>query len=120
MTTNGVWQILIYFLIVLALTKPIGIYMARVFTGEHTWLDPILKPVERLFYHICGVDPDQDMRWTTYAYALLMFSAGGLLLTYALLRLQGYLPFNPQHFGAKQMPPDLAFNTAVSFTSNTN
>ncbi|MCL5283788.1 MAG: potassium-transporting ATPase subunit KdpA [Armatimonadetes bacterium] len=120
MTINGVLQILIFFLVILLVTKPMGAYMTRVFSGGRTWLDPIFRRVERLFYRLCGVDPDQDMRWTTYAYSLLMFSAVGLLLSYALLRLQGYLPLNPQHFGAKQMTPDLAFNTAASFTSNTN
>src|SRR5437773_335831 len=107
MTANGILQILLYFVLILLVTRPMGAYMARVFEGERTWLDPICKPVERLFYKLFGVDEKQDMKWTTYAFAMLMFSVVGLVLTYALLRLQHLLPFNPQHFGPKQMTPDL-------------
>jgi K+-transporting ATPase ATPase A chain len=120
MNAIGILQILIFFLLVLLLTKPMGIYMARVFEGERTFLTPILGPVERLFYRLFGVDPNQEMRWTTYSFAMLMFSLVGGLVTYALLRLQGSLPFNPQHFSGKEMTPDLSFNTAWSFTTNTN
>jgi K+-transporting ATPase ATPase A chain len=120
MTTNGVLQILIFFALVLLATKPLGSYMARVFSGERTMLDPILGPIERFFYRLFGVDEHGDMPWTTYGFAMLMFSVVGGLLTYLLLRLQGYLPFNPQHFAGKDMSPDLAFNTAVSFATNTN
>jgi K+-transporting ATPase ATPase A chain len=120
MTFTGILQMLLFFGLVLLLTKPIGTYMARVYSDERTFLTPILRPVERLFYRIFGVREDQDMPWTTYAYALLMFSVVGALLSYALLRLQGYLPFNPKGFGGKEMTPDLAFNTAMSFTTNTN
>jgi K+-transporting ATPase ATPase A chain len=94
--------------------------MARVFQGERTLLTPVFRPVERLFYKLFGVKEDEDMKWTTYTFAMLMFSVGGGLLTYALLRLQGYLPFNPQHFTGKEMTADLSFNTAMSFTTNTN
>src|SRR5579871_1257532 len=118
MTSNGILQILLYFVVILLLTKPLGAYMARVFGGERTLLSPILQPVERLFYKLFGVKEDEDMKWTTYAFAMLMFSIVGIVLTYILLRLQGHLPFNPQHYGTKQMTPDLAFNTANSFATN--
>ena len=98
MTANGILQLALFFGVVLLLTKPMGAYMARVFQGERTLLTPVLRPVERLFYKLFGVKEDEDMKWTTYAFALLMFSVVGGLLTYALLRLQGHLPFNPQHF----------------------
>jgi K+-transporting ATPase ATPase A chain len=106
--------------LILILTKPMGSFMARVFAGERTFLTSVLGPVERLLYRLFGVREGEDMPWTTYAFALLAFSVVGGLLTYALLRLQGVLPLNPQHFGARQMPADLAFNTAMSFTTNTN
>src|SRR5438105_7713233 len=120
MTANGIFQLALYFGIILLLTKPLGLYMARVFQGERTFLTPVLRPVERLFYALIGVREDEDQQWTSYAFALLMFSVVGALLTYALLRLQGHLPFNPKHFSGKEMTPDLAFNTAISFTTNTN
>ena len=120
MTTNGVLQVLAFFGAVLLLTKPIGLYMSRVFQGERTLFSPALRPVERLFYRLFGITEGEDMKWTTYAFAMLMFSLVGGLLSYGLLRLQGYLPFNPQHLGGPQVPPDLAFNTAMSFTTNTN
>jgi K+-transporting ATPase ATPase A chain len=127
MTAFGWGQIALFSLVLLALTKPLGVYMARVFEGERTWLDPVLGPVERLLYRLFGVDPREDMRWTTYALAMLAFSVVSLFLTYALLRLQGLLPFNPMGFSTGKAPafatpltPDLAFNTAVSFTTNTN
>ena len=120
MTGNGFLQLALFFGLILLLTKPMGSYMARVFAGERTFLSPVLAPVERLLYRALGVRPDEDMRWTTYAIALLAFSVLGGLLSYALLRLQAFLPFDPQHFGGRQMPADLAFNTAMSFTTNTN
>lgn len=120
MTIYGILQILAFFALVLLATKPLGAYMARVFNGERTLLYPILRPVERLFYRLLRVDEQEDMRWTTYSFSMLTFSAAGALLTYALLRLQGYLPLNPQRFCGKEMTPDLSFNTAVSFTTNTN
>ena len=97
-----------------------GIYLHRVFEGERTWLTPALRPVERLIYRAGGIREEEDMPWTVYALALLAFSVVTLVLTFGLLRLQGHLPLNPQGFGAKEMTPDLAFNTAVSFTTNTN
>src|SRR4051794_9488249 len=98
MTANGIFQLALYFGVIVLLTKPLGGYMARVFQGERTLLSPVLRPVERLFYAIFGVREEEDQKWTTYAFALLTFSVVGALLTYALLRLQGYLPFNPKHF----------------------
>jgi|SRR5579872_2626883 len=120
MTLNGILQIALYFGVILLLTKPLGAYMARVFQGERTLLSPVLQPVERLFYNLFGVREDEDMKWTAYAFAMLMFSVVGIVLTYGLLRLQQLLPLNPQHLGQKQMTPDLAFNTANSFATNTN
>ena len=120
MTPNGVLQILLFFGLVLLCTKPIGVYMTHVYEGERTLLSPLFRPVEKLFYSLFGVREDEDMKWTTYAFAMLMFSVVGLLFTYALLRGQGHLPLNPKGFGGKDMTPDLAFNTAGSFTTNTN
>lgn len=120
MSTVGLTHIAVYFLIILALTKPVGAYMAQVFTGGRTFLHPVLSPIERLFYRLTRIRADEDMSWRRYSVALLLFSAVGALLSYALLRLQEYLPLNPQGYGAKEMTPDLAFNTAVSFMTNTN
>ncbi len=120
MTANGILQLLLFFGLIVLLTKPMGAYMARVFQGERTPLSPVLRPVERLTYRLLGVREDEEMPWTRYAFALLMFSMVGGLFSYAILRLQGYLPFNPQHFSGKEMTPDLAFNTSMSFTTNTN
>jgi len=120
MTGNGILQLALYFVLILLLTKPMGVYMTRVFGGERTLLSPVLVPIERLLYRVFGVNPDDDMPWTTYAFALLLFSVVGGLLSYALLRLQVFLPWNPQHLGGRQMTADLAFNTAMSFTTNTN
>jgi K+-transporting ATPase ATPase A chain len=108
----------VYFLILLLLTKPLGLFMYRVFNGERTFLHPVLQPVERGIYRLTGVDETHEMRWTTYTVAMLVFNLCGLLLTYAIERLQGILPFNPQ--GLPGVEPRLAFNTAVSFTTNTN
>jgi K+-transporting ATPase ATPase A chain len=96
----------------------VGIYLARVLEGERTWLDPVLRPVERLIYKLCGIHADQEMNWREYAFAMLGFSAISLLLTYGIQRLQALLPWNPQHLAA--VSPDLAWNTAASFTTNTN
>ena len=128
MTVIGWFQILLFFGVVLALTKPFGTFMYRVFEGEGTWLTPIFRPVERLVYRVGGVREDEEMPWTVYAAAMLLFSAMTLLVTYAILRWQAFLPLNPMHFGdAKNAPsygtamtPSLAFNTAASFTTNTN
>ncbi|HUB52021.1 MAG TPA: potassium-transporting ATPase subunit KdpA, partial [Terracidiphilus sp.] len=118
MTAYGWLKFAVYSIALLAVTRPVGIYLARVFEGERTWLDPVLRPIERLLYKICGVNHEKEMNWREYAYAMLGFSAVTMLLTYALERLQQYLPFNPQHFGA--VGTDLAWNTAASFTTNTN
>jgi potassium-transporting ATPase potassium-binding subunit len=118
MTLNGLLQIALYIAVLVLLVKPLGVYMARVFNGERTFFDPVLRPVERLIYRICGVDPRQEQHWTTYTAAMLLFNLAGMVLLYALQRLQHVLPLNPQDFGPAS--PDLAFNTAASFTSNTN
>jgi K+-transporting ATPase ATPase A chain len=120
MTAIGISQIVIFFVLLLLVTKPLGAYMARVFSGERTPLSPILRPVERLLYRLFRVNDQEDMRWTTYSFAMLIFSLVGGLFTYALLRLQGYLPLNPQHFTGTQATADLSFNTAMSFMTNTN
>ena len=96
MTTNGVLQIVLFFGILAVLIKPLGVYMARVFAGERTFLDPVLRPVERLIYRICGVDPEREQHWTTYTVAMLLFNFAGLLLLYVLQRTQHLLPLNPQ------------------------
>jgi K+-transporting ATPase ATPase A chain len=119
MTANGWFQIALFLALILAVTKPLGVFMARVFNRERTFLDPVLRPIERLIYRLTGVDEEHEMRWTEYAAAMLLFSAVSMLLLYAMQRLQGYLPFNPQKFGAVS-PAHLAFNTAASFTTNTN
>lgn len=111
-------QLALYGIVLLALVKPLGAFMARVYQGERTLLHPLLVPVERFFYRIAGIDPKSEMGWPTYALALLLFNGLGLLAVYVLQRVQGLLPLNPQGFGA--VTPDLAFNTAASFTSNTN
>jgi potassium-transporting ATPase potassium-binding subunit len=120
MTGTGVLQILAFFGLILLVTKPIGLFMSRLFQGERTILHPVLRPVETLVYTLCGVREDQEQRWTQYAASLLSFSVFSFLFVYAFQRLQGYLPLNPQGFGAGQVPPDVAFNTAISFTTNTN
>ncbi len=118
MTANGLLQIAIYLATLLALAKPLGRYMARVYQGEPAGLNRWLAPVEGAIYRLCSVDPRREMRWTEYATALLLFNLFGALLLYALQRAQGFLPLNPQGLGA--VSPDSAFNTAVSFVTNTN
>ena len=118
MTAIGWMQIALFCAIVVALVKPLGGFMTRVFTGERTLLSPILGPVERSLYRLGGVDARVEQHWTTYAFAMLLFNLAGFLLLYALQRLQPVLPLNPQDMPA--VPPDLAFNTAVSFVTNTN
>jgi K+-transporting ATPase ATPase A chain len=120
MTSTGLFQIVLFFLILLALTKPMGAFMARLFEGERTFLHPVIRPLERLVYKLSGVDEAAEQHWTHYAGSLLAFSLAGILLTYLIQRIQGALPFNPQGFGGKLITPDLAFNTAVSFGTNTN
>ncbi|MGZ3506936.1 MAG: potassium-transporting ATPase subunit KdpA [Vulcanimicrobiaceae bacterium] len=118
MTAIGWAQAIVFFLIVLALTKPLGAYMAKVFGGERTFLSPVLRPVETVLYRLSGVHEDQEMSWYVYAFAMLGFSAISFAYLYVLLRTQQWLPFNPQHF--PNFAPDLAWNTAVSFLTNTN
>jgi K+-transporting ATPase ATPase A chain len=118
MTVQGWAQILLYFGCVLAITRPLGAYMACVFVRQKTFLDRAARPVERLLYRVTGVDENHEMRWTEYSGAMLMFSVLTMLLLYLLQRVQQWLPFNPQHFAS--VTPDLAFNTAASFTTNTN
>ena len=118
MTVNGVLRIVLYLAVVFLLVKPLGAYMARVYEGGRTVFDPVLRPLERLLSRLSRINPDEDMTWQTYATTMLVFTVAGELLVYALQRLQGILPLNPQGFGP--VPPDLAMNTAVSFTTNTN
>ncbi|GCE02806.1 potassium-transporting ATPase subunit KdpA [Dictyobacter aurantiacus] len=119
-TPNSVIQVLIYLVILLLITKPLGLYMTRVFTGERTWLTPVFAPVERVFYRLSGVDAEEEQKWTGYTISMLLFSVAGMLLLYLFERTQQWHGplFNPQGFGAVE--PQLAFNTAASFTSNTN
>jgi K+-transporting ATPase ATPase A chain len=118
MSVNGWLQFAIYSLILLASVRPVGIYMARVFEGQQTWIDPLLRPCERLIYKLCGVQADQEMNWREYAYSMLGFMAVTMVLTYAIERLQNLLPLNPQKLAS--VGPDLAWNTAASFSTNTN
>lgn len=118
MTLNGLLQLAVYVLVLLLLVKPLGIYMAKVFAGEKTFMSRMLGWLERLIYRVCRVDASQEQRWTVYTAAMLMFSVVSLLMLYALQRLQYYLPLNPQEFTG--VIPHLSFNTAVSFTTNTN
>jgi potassium-transporting ATPase potassium-binding subunit len=118
MTGNGWLQIGVYLLAILAVTPPLGRFMTRVFNRERTWLDPVLGPLERAIYRLTGVNASHEMRWTEYAFAMLVFSVVSLIVLYLMLRTQQWLPWNPQHFPA--VPAALAFNTAASFTTNTN
>jgi K+-transporting ATPase ATPase A chain len=120
MTFNGILQIVVFFLVIFALAKPVGEFMAKLFDGKRTFLHPLLRPLEKLTYKLIGVNEDTEQRWSTYTAALLAFSLFSFLFVYLLQRLQGMLPLNPQGFNASQVSPDLAFNTAVSFLTNTN
>src|ERR1700758_1730143 len=127
MTTLGIAQILIYFAILLAITKPVGVFMYRVFEGERTFLHPVIRPLERLIYKLGGIREDEEHSWLRYSAGMVSLSIFSFLFVYVLQRLQGHLPLNPMHFstpqapqGATPMSPDLAFNTAVSFMTNTN
>ena len=120
MTSTGVLQITLFFALILITAKPLGTFMARVFEGQRTFLHPVLRWLEVLTYKVSGVKEDVEQRWTTYTASLLSFSIFGFLMVYLLQRAQGFLPFNPAHFGAANIPPDLAFNTATSFVTNTN
>src|SRR5690349_4890862 len=119
MTANGWFQILLFFGLVLVVTKPLGKFMTRVFNRERTFLDPVLRPLERLIYRLTWVDEKHEMGWKEYCVSMLLFSAVSMLVLYGLERLQGFLPLNPQKLGAVN-PAPLAFNTAASFTTNTN
>src|SRR5947209_6528832 len=120
MTLPGIALIAVYFALIAAVAKPLGLFMVRLFEGQRTFLHPLLRPLERLTYRLCGVREDVEQRWTQYAGALLSFSIFSFLFTYVLQRAQGHLPLNPQNFGTPVMTPDLAFNTANSFLTNTN
>jgi potassium-transporting ATPase potassium-binding subunit len=118
MVGNAIIQVGIFSVLVTAISVPLGLYMARVFAGEHTMLDPVMRPLERTIYRLCGIRADAEETWVEYAVSMLLFSMAGMLVLYAMERLQYFLPLNPQQFGA--VGPDLAFNTAASFTTNTN
>ena len=127
MTPHGIVLIGVYFGVLIAITKPLGAFMARLFEGERTFLHPVLRPVERLIYGLSGVREDEEQHWTRYSISLIAFSLASFLFVYFIQRLQGFLPFNPMHFGSSHAPswatpmtPDLAFNTANSFLTNTN
>jgi K+-transporting ATPase ATPase A chain len=120
MTSIGILQIAFFFGLIFVFTKPLGAYMARVFQGERTFMHPVLRWLEVLTYKLIGVREDVEQRWTNYTASLLSFSIFGFVLVYLLQRAQGFLPFNPQHFNASNVHPDLAFNTAASFITNTN
>src|SRR5580700_1601364 len=120
MTSAGILQIAVFFAVILLFTKPLGAYMARVFEGQRTFMHPVLRWLEVLTYKVAGVREDVEQRWTQYTAALLSFSIFGFLLVYLMQRAQAYLPFNPQNFGTPNVTPDLAFNTATSFLTNTN
>ena len=118
MTANGWLQFAIYSIVLILTVRPVGMYLARVLEGERTWLDPLLRPIERLTYKLCAIDSKREMNWREYAFAMLGFSAVSMVLTYVIERIQSLLPWNPQHLAA--VGPDLAWNTAASFTTNTN
>src|SRR5438132_10547669 len=119
MNTNGWLQLALYVAALAVITKPIGLYLMQVLDANgRTWFDPVLRPLERLTYRLMGVDAGKEQDWKQYTLAMLLFSLVSLLFTYAILRLQHLLPLNPQGLGP--LSPDLAFNTAASFTSNTN
>src|SRR6185436_5609059 len=122
MTLNGWLQIVFFLALILLVTKPLGIFITHVFNRERTFLDPIARPIERLIHRLTRVDANHEMRWTEYAVAMLLFSAVSMLVLYALQRLQGFLPFNPQHLPGVDSTGSVgsSFNTASSFTTNTN
>ncbi len=118
MLSNALIQVGLFSVLVTIISVPLGLYMARVFGDEHTFLDPVLRPVERAIYRVCGINPGDEMTWVEYAVSMLLFSFVGMVVLYGLERLQQFLPLNPQAFGPPS--PDLSFNTAASFTTNTN
>ena len=118
MTLNGILQIAFYLVVLVLAVKPLGIFMARVYQRERTFLDPIFGPLERFIYRLAGINPDEEFDWKENAIAMLVFNFAGLLVVYALQRLQQFFPLNPQ--GMTAVSPDSSFNTAVSFATNTN
>jgi potassium-transporting ATPase potassium-binding subunit len=120
MTTNGWLQITLFFSVILALTKPVGLFIEAAMEGKQTFLSPVLRWLEVSIYRLSGVTEHEEQRWTVYAGSVLAFSAVSALLLYGVQRLQGILPLNPMHLTAKAISPDLAFNNAISFTTNTN
>ena len=110
MTSLGIFQIVSYFLVVLALTKPVGLFLTKVFTGERTFLHPVLRWLEKLIYKLTGIREDEEQRWTQYAGSLVALSLFSFLFTYLIQRMQGFLPLNPQKFGAGNITPDLALD----------
>jgi potassium-transporting ATPase potassium-binding subunit len=120
MSSTGILQILLFFALILVCVKPLGAFMTNVFEGRRTFLHPVLRWLEVLTYKVSGVREDVEQRWTQYTASLLAFSIFGFLLVYLMQRAQAYLPFNPQNFGTPNVTPDLAFNTATSFLTNTN
>jgi K+-transporting ATPase ATPase A chain len=118
MSANGWFQIGFFLLVIFLITKPLGVFLARVFSGEKTFLDPMLRPIEKLVYRLTGIDEKHEMRWTEYAVAMLLFSGASMALLYLMERVQRFLPLNPQKFA--NLEPGLAFGTAASFTTNTN
>ena len=116
---NSWFQLALYVAALLLVTKPLGLYLVKVLDASaRTWLDPVIKPFERLTYRLCGIDPGREQGWVGYTVSMLVFSLVGMLLTYFILRFQDHLPLNPQGFAG--LNPHLAFNTAASFTTNTN
>src|SRR5438445_13742864 len=117
-TLNSVLQVAIFLAIVLLLTRPLGLYTYKIFNGERTWLSPVFVPIERLFYRLSGIDPEEEQKWTGYLFAVLIFSLVGMLLLYAIERTQAWHGsfFNPQ--GLAPVEPGIAFNTASSFTTH--
>src|SRR6516165_5828910 len=118
MTANGLLQITIYFLVLVALAKPLGLYITKVMQGERTFMHRVLRPLEAGIYKLCGIDEHAEQHWTSYAGGILLFSVATLLVSYVVLRIQQWLPWNPAGLG--NVGPDLSFNTAMSFTTNTN
>ncbi len=127
MTPNGILNVLIYSALILLVTKPLGVFMTKLFAGERTFLHPVLRPLEKLTYRLCRIHETSEQRWTQYAASLIAFSLMSFIFAYVIQRLQGFLPLNLLHFGTPKAPTgatpvtaDLAFNTAVSFVTNTN
>src|ERR1700674_1599096 len=118
MSANGWFQIGFFLLVIFLITKPLGMFLARVFSGEKTFLDRVLRPIEKLIYRLTGINEKHEMRWTEYAIAMLLFSGVSMALLYLIERVQKVLPLNPQKFA--NLEPGLAFGTAASFTTNTN